>query len=228
DLRHYADAISLIFGVELAHIEILERFYGVSLKHAQLAYGYSLGELTAVACAGVFDSDDVLRVPLAMAADSAALAENVQMGVLFSRGPAIDEIDVRRLCPQITAEGYGPIGISSILSPNTYLLLGQHNPVPRFSMIMHEVLPAPAHVRLNPDRWPPLHTEIARQRFIPDRASLMMEKMPGGFLPPCPPVFSLVTGKRSYDDYHARDILRQWVDQPQRLWAAICETLSAG
>jgi [acyl-carrier-protein] S-malonyltransferase len=83
-------------------------------------------------------------------------------------------------------------------------------------------------VRINPDRWPPLHTPIVRQRHIPDRAAVMMDSMPGGFQPPCPPIFSLVTGERSYDDYHARDILRDWVDHPQRLWDAIYETLASG
>jgi [acyl-carrier-protein] S-malonyltransferase len=56
----------------------------------------------------------------------------------------------------------------------------------------------------------------------------MMDVMKGGLQPPCPPVLSMVTGERSYDDYHARDILRDWVDHPQRLWDAICETLSSG
>jgi [acyl-carrier-protein] S-malonyltransferase len=56
----------------------------------------------------------------------------------------------------------------------------------------------------------------------------MMDAMPGGFQPPCPPIVSLVTGERSYDDYHARDILRDWVDHPQRLWDAIYETLASG
>jgi [acyl-carrier-protein] S-malonyltransferase len=73
-----------------------------------------------------------------------------------------------------------------------------------------------------------MHTEIVRQKHIPDRASIMMEGMPGGFVPPCPPILSLVTGKRSYDDFHARDIMRQWVDQPQRLWDAVYETLACG
>jgi [acyl-carrier-protein] S-malonyltransferase len=215
-------------AAELAQVQLLEEFHGVRYREAKLAYGYSLGELSAVACGGVFDWADVLRVPVTMAADSAALAENVRMGVLFSRGPVIDEQDVRRLCRQITAEGGGTIGISSILSPNTYLLLGQNETVPRFKATMHEFLPDPAHVRLNPDRWPPLHTPIVRQRYIPDRAAVMMDSMPGGLQPPCPPIFSLVTGERSYDDYHARDILRDWVDHPQRLWDAIYETLASG
>jgi [acyl-carrier-protein] S-malonyltransferase len=137
-------------------------------------------------------------------------------------------MDVRRLCRQITAESKGTIGISSILSPNTYLLLGQNETVARFKAIMHEFLPDPAHIRMNPDIWPPLHTPIVRQRNIPDRAAVMMDAMPGGFQPPCPPIVSLVTGERSYDDYHARDILRDWVDHPQRLWDAIYETLASG
>ncbi|HEY3392919.1 MAG TPA: hypothetical protein VGK58_09445 [Lacipirellulaceae bacterium] len=227
-LDRYAEAVGLIFAAELAQVQLLEDFHGALYREAKLSYGYSLGELTAVACGGVFDWGDVLRVPVTMATDSAALAHNVRMGVLFSRGPAIDEMDVRRLCRQITAEGGGTIGISSMLSPNTYLVLGQNETVPRFKATMHEFLPDPAHVRINPDRWPPLHTPIVRQRHIPDRAAVMMDFMPGGFQPPCPPIFSLVTGQRSYDDYHARDILRDWVDHPQRLWDAIYETLASG
>ena len=228
ELAHYAEAVSLIIAAELAQVQLLEEFHGVYYRDAKLAFGYSLGELAAVACGGVFDMTEVLKVPVAMAADCAALAENVLMGVLFSRGPAIDELDVRRLCRQITADGQGTIGISSILSPNTYLLLGQNDTVPHFKAKMHEFLPDPAHLRINSDRWPPMHTPIVRQKNIPDRAAVMMDSMPGGFLPPCPPIFSLVTGARSYDDHHARDILRNWVDHPQRLWDAVYETLASG
>jgi [acyl-carrier-protein] S-malonyltransferase len=228
DLDHYAEAVALIMSVEFAQIELLKEFFGVHYGEAKLAFGYSLGELAAVASAGVMAQADAMRVPIALASDSAALAHNVQMGVLFSRGPAISELDVRRLCRQITAEGNGTVDISSILSPNTYLLLGQDATIGRFSERMHDMLPTPVHLRLNPDRWPPLHTEIARQKHIPDRASVMMERMPGGFVPPCPPIVSLVTGKRSYDDIHARDLMREWVDHPQRLWDAVYETLASG
>jgi [acyl-carrier-protein] S-malonyltransferase len=227
-LDRYPEAVALIFAAELAQVQLLEEFHGVRFREAKLAYGYSLGELAAVACGGVFDMCEVLRVPVAMATDAAALAENVRMGVLFSRGPAIDEADVNRLCRQITSQGNGAIGFSSILSPNTYLLLGQNDTVAQFKDTMHEYLPDPAHIRFNPDRWPPMHTLIVRQRNIPDRAAIMMDTMRGGFQPPCPPIFSLVTGERSYDDYHARDILRDWVDHPQRLWDAVYETLASG
>jgi [acyl-carrier-protein] S-malonyltransferase len=169
-----------------------------------------------------------MRVPIAIANDCAELADNAIMGVLFSRGPAIAEVDVLRLCQQVTSEGDGVIGMSSILSPNTYLVLGQNNTVERFKEIMHEVLPAPAHLRFNRDRWPPMHTHIVRQRHVPDRAAVMMDSMRGGFTPPCPPILSLVTGKRSYDDIHARDLLRDWSDHPQRLWDAVYETLACG
>lgn len=227
-LDNYAEAVALIVAADLAQVDMLEEFHGVRFRDAKLAYGYSLGELSAVSCAGVFSMADVLSVPVAMAADCAAMAHNVTMGVLFSRGPAIDEQDVNRLCRVITAEGHGTIGVSAILTPNTFLLLGQNDTIARFKAEMHKFLPDPAHVKLNPERWPPLHTTIARQRNIPDRAAVMMDVMPGGLQPPCPPVLSLVTGKRSYDDYHARDILRDWVDHPQRLWDAVYETLSSG
>jgi [acyl-carrier-protein] S-malonyltransferase len=227
-LDRYAEAIAMIVAADLAQVELLEEFHGVRFRESKLAYGYSLGELSAVACAGVFTMAEVLSVPVAMAEDSAALAHNAVMGILFSRGPAIDEMDVNRLCRLITSEGNGTIAVSSILTPNTYLLLGQNGTVDRFKAQMHNFLPDPAHIKINPDRWPPLHTPIVRQKHIPDRASVMMATMRGGMQPPCPPVLSLVTGERSYDDYHARDILRDWIDHPQRLWDAVYETLSSG
>ncbi len=227
-LDRYAEAVGLVMAAELAQVQLLEEVHRTYYSEARLAFGYSLGELTAVACGGVFDMDEVMRVPVAMATDSAALAADVTMGILFSRGHAIDEMAVLRLCRQITSEGRGTIGMSSILSPNTFLLLGQEGTVERFKTTMHEVLPAPAHLKINPDRWPPLHTPIVRQKFIPDRAAVMMDAMRGGFQPPCPPILSLVTGERSYDDYHARDILREWADHTQRLWDAVYETLACG
>src|SRR3954466_6866675 len=227
-LDRYAEAISLIVAADLAQVELLEEFHGVRFREAKLAYGYSLGELSAVACAGVFTMAEVLSVPVSMAEDAAALSENCVMGILFSRGPAIDEMDVNRLCRLITTEGNGTIAVSSILTPNTYLLLGQNDTVAQFKSQMHKFLPDPAHIKINSERWPPLHTPIVRQKHIPDRAAVMMASMRGGMQPPCPPVLSLVTGERSYDDYHARDILRDWIDHPQRLWDAVYETLSSG
>jgi [acyl-carrier-protein] S-malonyltransferase len=227
-MDRYAEAVSMIVAADLAQVQLLEEFHGVRYREAKLAYGYSLGELSAVACGGVFDMAEVLSVPVAMAADCAALAANVVMGILFSRGPSIDELDVHRLCRKVTAEGNGTIAMSAILSPNTYLLLGQNDTISRFKATMHDFLPIPVHIKLNPDRWPPMHTSIVRQKHIPDRAAVMMDRMRGGLQPPCPPVFSLVTGDVSYDDYHARDILRDWVDHPQRLWDAVYATLAGG
>jgi [acyl-carrier-protein] S-malonyltransferase len=227
-LDRYAEAIAMIVAADLAQVELLEQFHGVRFAEAKLAYGYSLGELSAVACGGVLTMAEVLSVPVSMAEDAAALSENTVMGILFSRGPAIDEMDVNRLCRLITSEGNGTIAISSILTPNTYLLLGQNATIARFKSQMHQFLPDPAHIKVNPERWPPLHTPIVRQKHIPDRAAVMMASMRGGMQPPCPPVLSLVTGERSYDDYHARDVLRDWIDHPQRLWDAVYETLSSG
>jgi [acyl-carrier-protein] S-malonyltransferase len=227
-MDRYAEAIALIVAADLAQVELLEEFHGVRYREAKLAYGYSLGELSAVACGGVLTMAEVLSVPVSMAEDAAVLSVNAVMGILFSRGPAIDEMDVNRLCRLITSEGNGTIAISSILTPNTYLLLGQNDTIARFKSQMHQFLPDPAHIKVNPERWPPLHTPIVRQKHIPDRAAVMMASMRGGMQPPCPPVLSLVTGERSYDDYHARDILRDWSDHPQRLWDAVYETLSSG
>lgn len=227
-LEFYAESIALVVAVEVAHMRLLDEVHQVGTSQAQVTFGYSLGELTAISFGGVFPIDQMIRVPLAMAADSLELAQDTRMGVLFSRGPTIDESDIERLCLQITSEGNGTIGISAVLSPNTYLLIGQQETVQNFKAKMHDLLPTRAHLRINGNRWPPLHTQIVRQKSIVDRASVMMETLPGSFSPPCPSVLSLVTGKMSYDDHSARDILRKWIDQPQRLWDVVDETLDLG
>ena len=66
------------------------------MPRAKLAFGYSLGEASALIAAGVFEMKHLLRVPLALADDCVALADGVTMGVLFSRGPAFDFDAVER------------------------------------------------------------------------------------------------------------------------------------
>jgi [acyl-carrier-protein] S-malonyltransferase len=225
-LASYHEALALIVSMSLAQVRLLEEFFEVPLARARMVYGYSLGELTAVCSAGVFKVEDALRLPLVVGDDCVALAEGVTMGVLFSRGPLLDFEEVKRLCVKITAEGKGTIGISSYLAPNTVLLLGQNGTIDTFSQRMHDVFPARVYLRKNEHQWPPLHTPIVWQRNVPNRTAVLAQTMPGGFTRPHPPVFSLVTGKMSYNDYNSREILVQWIDQPQRLWDAVYETLA--
>jgi [acyl-carrier-protein] S-malonyltransferase len=163
-----------------------------------------------------------------MADDCVELGRDTTLGVLFSRGPALDLDAVHWLCLRINSEGHGVIGISSYLSPNTILLLGQGKTVDRFAETMSSLMPKGVHLRKNEYRWPPLHTPIMWERHIPNRAAMQMHAMPGGFKAPKPPVLSLVTGKMSYNDYNAREILIRWIDHPQRLWDGVYETLSQG
>jgi [acyl-carrier-protein] S-malonyltransferase len=227
-LETYHEAIALIVSVELAQLRLLEEHFDVRLEKARMAYGYSLGELTAVIAAGVFDFEHALRLPLVVADDCVALAENVTMGVLFSRGPLLDFDEVKRLCMMINAEGKGVISISSFLAPNTVLLLGQNGTIDRFSKEMHDVFPARVYLRKNTDKWPPVHTPLVWERNIPNRVGVMAHTLPGGFVKPKPPVFSLVTGKLNYNTHNSREILIQWIDHPQRLWDAVYETLATG
>ncbi len=228
NLETYHEAMALIVAVELAQLEILEEFFDFEFRRARMVFGYSLGELTAVIAAGVFEMQHALKLPLAVAADCVELADNVTMGVLFSRGPVLDFDEVKRLCLRINYEGAGVIGISSILAPNTVLLLGQYGTVDRFGQLMHDVMPKRVYLRKNKDQWPPVHTPLVWQRNIPNRVGVLAHTLPGGFTSPIPPVFSLVTGKASYNDFNVREILMQWIDHPQRLWDAVYETLACG
>lgn len=227
-LETYHEAMALIVAVELAQLEMLAEFFDIHLARARMIYGYSLGELTALCAAGVFKVEDALKIPLSVAADCIALAEGVTMGVLFSRGPLLNIDEVKRLCLMISSKGQGVIGISAILAPNTVLLLGQNGSVDRFARMMHDVFPARVYLRKNTDHWPPVHTPLVWQRNIPNRVGVLTHTLRGGFTKPNPPVFSLVTGKASYNEHNSREILIQWIDHPQRLWDAVYETLATG
>jgi [acyl-carrier-protein] S-malonyltransferase len=260
DLATYAEDVALIVVVELAQLQLLEQFFGIALSPrpesrggrnsptggAKLAFGYSLGEASAVIATGVYAMEHLLPVPLSLADDCVALAEDVTMGILFSRGPILAYSLVERLCVEISQEGKGVIAISTYLSPNSFLLLGKGDTVDRFKARMHRELdgrdePAhpleggrlkesrsPVHLRKNPHRWPPLHTPFMWQRCVANRSAVQLQTLPGGLRAPTPPVLSGVTGKASYNDYNSRQLLNQWVDHPQRLWDVVYTTLAAG
>jgi [acyl-carrier-protein] S-malonyltransferase len=227
-LRSYAEAIALIMAMELAQLELLEQYHDRDPRTARIALGYSLGELTAVTYGGMFDLADILRVPLTVAHDCADLAGDVTLGVLFSRGPALDESDVVRLCLDICAAGDGALGISAVLSPNSMLLVGQHDTLSVFGEAMRQRLHPAVHLRLNPNRWPPLHTSLMWQRSVPDRVALLLQNTPVRAAQARPDVMSLLDTDLRYTDLNARDIMHRWVDHPQRLWDGVYEVLSLG
>jgi [acyl-carrier-protein] S-malonyltransferase len=228
DLDHYAEAVALVMAMEIAQIRLLRDFYGVDYSQARMAFGYSLGEIAALVAGGVMEMRHALRVPLSVAKDCAELARDTTLGVLFSRGPALDAEAVERLCLRINQAGQGVIGISAYLSPNSLLLSGQGKTMDRFADLMSEWLPQRLYLRKNDYHWPPLHTPIMWQRAIPNRSAVMMHTVPGAMQPPVPPVLSMVTGKMSYTDLNCRDMMARWIDHPQRLWDVVYETLAQG
>ena len=225
-LENYEESIALIAATEAAQVRMLQEIHQVDTSQARISFGYSLGELAALGTGGMFHLEDMIRIPLTMASDCVALSTNTKLGVLFSVGPSIDEGLVNTLCLQVTGEERGTIGISAVLSPNSYLLIGQADTVRRFRQRMHEILPKSAHLRINTQRWPPLHTPIVRQKCVPDRSSVLLESLSGGMTPATPAVFSLATGDADYAPDSAREILRKWIDHPQRLWDAVTHVLS--
>lgn len=227
-LDTFAEDIGLIMAAELAQIELLEQVFAISYRHARLAMGYSLGEVSALVCGGVYSLREVLPPLIGMAREAAELARDVTMGIVFSRGKALDLESIERLCLEVTTQGRGIIAISSYLSPNTVLVLGQGDTVDRFKAFMGQFLQGEVNLRKNKGVWPPLHTPILWQRSIPNRAGLGIYSVGGGFHAPVPPIVSLVTGKVSYNDFNSRALLNRWIDEPQRLWDGIYELLSQG
>lgn len=223
-LETYAEAVALVMAVEQAQIRILGEQFGIEMKQAQFSLGYSLGEITAVAMSGVIDLHEAMRVPLTLAEDCAALADDVTLGVLFSRGKLLPLNAIRKLCLEINQTGQGTMGLSAILSPNSLLLMGQGDTLDRFKDAMSQ-FPERMNLRKNDQKFPPMHTPIVWQRNVCDRAAVLMQTLRGGLTVPQPKVLSLVTGKCSYTDINARQILQDWTDHPQLLWEAVYEIL---
>ena len=227
-LETYAEAVSLIVAIEQAQIALARDLFRVEFEKAKLVYGYSLGEISALISCGVLDMDAALRIPLELTPDCVELARDVTLGILFSRRAVLPMHDVNRLCLRINNEGDGAMGISAYLSPNSVLLMGQRDTLKRYKRRIKEEVDDTAHLRLHGGDWPPLHTPIMWERNIPNRAAVLMHTMRGGFTAPVPKILSLVTGKLSYNDYNAREIIQRWIDHPQRLWDAVYETLDEG
>lgn len=224
-LDDYVEDIALIVAAEMAQLQLLEEFFGIAFRQARLALGYSVGEATALVAAGVYTMTDVLRVLLPMAKESADLAKDTTMAVLFTRGPSLDFELIHRLCLEVSQQGQGVIGVSTYLAPNSVLVLGQHDSLARFETRLKEVFPGPFYLRRNPHLWPPLHTPIIWQRCIPNRTAVLLQKTPGGFRAPSVSILSMVTGEASYREYNSRELIHRWVDHPQRLWDVLCKVL---
>ncbi len=227
-LETYADAVALIVAIEAAQVELLRRFFQIDIANARFCFGFSLGEIAALAVTGVIPFEDAVKIPVAFADDCVRLAADLTLGVLFCRAKPLPLDQLRRACVKVNQEGKGMIGVSAVLSPNSVLLMGQDDTLDRFKSQLEGVIDDRLHLRKNEHPWPPLHTPIMWQRNVPNRAAMLMATMGGGLSPPKPPVLSLVTGKPSYNDYNARDLLHQWTDHTQLLWDAIYETLAQG
>ncbi|MCE9528121.1 MAG: hypothetical protein K8R36_18930 [Planctomycetales bacterium] len=225
-LETYGEALSLIVAMEMAQLELLRTFFDIDYAGAKLSFGYSLGEIAALVAGRIMDATEAIKVPLSLCDDCVALARDMTLGILYTRSGELPQDEIRRLCLRINSDGKGVIGISSHLSPNSLLLMGQHDTLDRFKQLAAEQLSVKVSLRKNADLWPPLHTPIVWERNIPNRAAYLMHTLNIRLIEPKPTVLSLVTGLLSYTDLSARSLIHQWVDHPQRLWEAVCEVLS--
>jgi [acyl-carrier-protein] S-malonyltransferase len=230
-LDFFPQDVATIVAMELAQMTVLEESLGIPARDARLSFGYSIGELSALVWSDVFTLEQLLPVPLGLCVDCVELANDLTMGVLFTRGPALPMDEVERLCRGISSEGHGLIGPSAFLSPNTALILGQGGTIDRLDETKGSLLTHKSHkvlLRRNANRWPPLHSPLVWQKHIPDRTAMALYKTSGGERRPTPTLLSCVTGEASYDVENTREILTDWTDHPQRLWDVIDRTLAMG
>ena len=139
-LATYDEAVSMIVAVEVAHVAILRELFGVDIASAKVAYGFSLGEISALVASGVIELEDALRIPIAMSDDCVDLANDVTLGVLFSRRGELSVKKVSQLCQEINAEGKGVIGVSAWLAPNSCLVIAQRETLDKLQKRKTELL----------------------------------------------------------------------------------------
>lgn len=224
----FADAVALIMAVEQAQIRLLRDLFNVDLRGSARTLGYSLGEIAALVCDGSLQMEHALPVPVSMADDCAALADNVKMGILFSRGAELSQPVIEEVCRELNLRNEGIIGVSAHLSPNSRLLLGEGDLVSRFRDRLAESFPGSVHLRIDDRQWPPLHTPILWERCIPNRAARRMLTMPSNVPEDGPQLLSMVTGKADYTDATIRPLLTKWIDHPQLVWDVVYETFRIG
>lgn len=228
DLKSYADAIALIIAAELAQLDVLREIFHVEIEKSQYFFGYSLGEIAALCASGALSVEDAVGIPTALADDTAPLAENCQLAVVFCRKQELPLKLVQQCCIETNQEADELVGVSAILSPNSVLLIGEGTSLDRCREKLADRLSCRVFFKVNEHRWPPMHTPLVWRKSINTRAAMYMARMASGLTPPQPPVLSLVTGKRSYDEINLRDTIYRWVDQPQQLWQVVYETLRSG
>ncbi|MGY8771533.1 MAG: hypothetical protein ACKVH8_24220 [Pirellulales bacterium] len=227
-LKIYSDAVGLVVAVEMAQVDIMQSMYQLDLHKIQMTMGYSLGELTALVVSGCLTLKDALSIPLSLAQDSAELADDCTLAVIFCLRQELPAELVQMHCQKVNAEGEELIGISAILSPNSLIVVGEGDSVDRLKAKLSAEIESRIFVKKNEHKWPPLHTSLTWRKNIPTRAAMFMTKMQSGFTAPSPPVLSLVTGACSYNEVNLRETIGDWVDHPQNLWEAVYETLVQG
>ena len=227
-LETFVEDTATIVAMELAQVQILEQVFGVPVRDAVLSFGHSIGELSALVVGGVYEMEQLLPIPLALAHDSAGLTADTTMGILSSPSGVLDAEHVQRLCSSISSRGHGLVGPSTYLSPYQVLLLGQGATLDLLEAEMRQYLPAAVTLRRRPNHWPPLHTPLVWERSVPNRAAVALYHTDGGHEKPKPTVVSCTTGRANYDEWNSREILTEWTDHPQRLWDALEHTLASG
>jgi [acyl-carrier-protein] S-malonyltransferase len=227
-LETFVEDTATIVALELAQVQLLEQVFGVPVREAALSFGHSIGELSALVLGGVYEMEQLLPIPLALAHDCAGLTADTTLGILSSPSGTLSAERVQRLCSAISSQGHGLVGPSTYLSPYQVILLGQGKTLDLLEAEMRQYLPSAVTLRRRPNRWPPLHTPLVWERSVPNRAAMALYHTHGGHEKPKPPVVSCTTGRANYDEWNSREILTEWTDHPQRLWEVLEHTLSSG
>ena len=167
-LETFVEDTATIVSLELAQVRLLEEVIGVPVHDAMLSFGHSIGELSALVLGGVYEMEQLLPIPLALAHDCADLTADTTLGILTSPSGTLEPEQVMRLCSAISSRGHGMVGPSTFLSPYQVILLGQADTLDLLEAEMRDHLPSAVTLRRRPNQWPPLHTPLVWERSVPN------------------------------------------------------------
>jgi [acyl-carrier-protein] S-malonyltransferase len=210
DLRRTDNTQPAIFVVSLAILDVL-REHGID---PDAAAGHSLGEYSALVCAGALDFEDGLRLVRRRGELMAAINERTPGTMAAIIGPTPEQVD--ELCARAREEADGIVEAANYNEPEQTVISGERSPVERAMELARDlgarVVPlqvgAPFHCSLMDD--------------LADEFGAALDDVT--FRDPTLPVIANITGDHVRTADEVRDALRRqvagavrWTDTMRRL-----------
>jgi len=207
-----------LYVAGLAALEALKASDPAAVGNCVATAGLSLGEYTALACAGAFDFADGLRVVQVRGRAMQAAAEATPSGMASVVGP--DVAAVEELCAEARSKSGELIRVANLLCPGNTVISGSKAGVEAAEAVANDK--GYRTVRLAVAGA--FHTDLMK----PADEALAAALAGVTFKPPRVPVWSNVDAKPHTEPTEIKDLLIQQVLAPVRMEECLRGILAAG